>query len=143
MPFTNYLADQLRRHVFGTATFAKPPAIHIALFTTLPNAAGVGGVEVATLDAGEATGYGRVQRNPGDANWTFPASPAGEASNSADIQYAAPLKNWGLIVGMGAYDAAAAGNLLAFNALANTRNVNAGDAAPRFAANTMKAIFKT
>ena len=131
MPMSNYLKDKLRRHVFGTAAYAKPTQFHFALFTVPPTAAG-GGTEVV------APSYARVRRDPGDANWNFPAS-TGEANNIADIQYAAPAESWGVAVAQGMFDES--GNFLGWENLINPKTINAGDTAPKFAATTYKAVF--
>lgn len=131
MPATNFLKDKLRKHVFGTDNYAKPAQLHFGLFTVAPTAAG-GGTEV------DAPSYARVQYDPGDSNWTFPAS-TGEANNTTDIQYAAPDESWGIIVSQAFFDEA--GNMLGFENLPNPKTINAGDTAPKFPASSYKAIF--
>ena len=129
MPHSAYTKNQLRRHICGSATWAKPAALYIALFT----------------DTGEVSAgtYARVQRNPSDANWTFPASPNdGEANNTADVQFAAPGgTSWGVITSIHAFDASTGGNDLG-SGIIPPRTINAGDAAPKFLAGQLKLIFK-
>lgn len=135
MPMTDYLANQLRRHMFGTASFAKLTTVYVALFTASPTAAG-GGTEVV------GGAYGRVAVTVVDASWNFPATPSGEANNLSTITFPAPTANWGDIVSQGLYDAASGGNLLTYGLLATPRTVNSGDPAPSFGATTLKQIFR-
>jgi hypothetical protein len=133
MAASDYLEDKLRRHIFGTATFTKPTALWVALFTTSPDDAG--GVEVA------APSYARIQRNPGDANWTFPDAAGGEANNTAEIIFPVPDESWGQVVAVGIYDASTGGNLLTYGNLANVKTVNEGDSSPKFPAGALRSVF--
>ncbi len=81
-------------------------AVYVALFTTLPDDAGAGGVEVS----GVGTAYTRKQA-------TFNAPGGEQCVNSADIIWDKALLDWGAIAGFGLYDAAAAGNPLYLDAL--------------------------
>jgi hypothetical protein len=71
--------------------------IHVALFTTLPNDAGAGGVEVSG---------GAYARRPA----AFNAPSNEQCVNSADIIWSLASTNWGNVVGFGLYDAATGGN---------------------------------
>lgn len=76
--------------------------------------------------------YARVQRDPLDANWDSPT--AGDFDNAADIQFPAPTANWGLVIGLFIADAATLGNVLYWGVLTTAKNINNGDAAPKFTA---------
>ena len=80
--------------------------VYVALFTTLPNDAGAGGVEVA--------GGSYVRKEA-----AFAVASNGQTSNSADLIWPQDSANWGNVVGFGIYDAAAAGNPLYLDLLSN------------------------
>ena len=128
----DYLEAELLKHLFRTTSFSKPSALHISLFTVAPAEDNTGGTEVS------GGAYARVQLDPSDANWTLAGSVI---SNTGDITYPAPTADWAAgvtkIVAMGIHDAATAGNLLFVEILTTQKNVNNGDAAPKFPAGTL------
>jgi hypothetical protein len=128
---STYLRNLLRDHVFRTATFAKPTALHISLHTGDPGRTG----------ANEVTGgsYARVARAPLDANWTAPAD--GAVENAAAITFPSPTANWGSITHAGVWDAATAGNFLGRADVVPDKTVNASDPAPSFAIGALDFIF--
>ena len=85
---STYLNNQLRDHIFRTATFAKPTTLGIALHTADPTDAGSGA---------EVTGgaYARVARAPLDANWTAASATNGLTDNAAVLTFPSPSANWG------------------------------------------------
>ena len=117
---SDYLENQLRDHIFRTASFTKPTVLAVALFTAAPSDAG-GGTEVS------GGGYARVLRNPLDANWTAASAVDGLTDNAADITFPAATAPWGTITHIGIFDAATAGNLLFWAPLAASKTVNTGD----------------
>jgi hypothetical protein len=131
---SNYLENKLTDHIFRSATFAKPAALWIALFTSAPGEAG-GGTEVA------GGGYARVNLPPLDSNWRPTQGGTGGAStgttgattNAVPITYAAPSANWGTVTHYGIFDAPTGGNLLFTDALSTARPILNGDPAPAFA----------
>lgn len=131
---SDYLETQLRTHLFRTGSFTKPAALHVALFTAAPSDAG-GGTEVS------GGSYARVQRNPGDANWSAPNGTGGVTANVAPIIFPAPSADWGTVTHFAIFDAATAGNMLAHGALTTPRTINNGDAAPEFAAGALQFTF--
>lgn len=136
---SDYLEIEMRKHLFRTGSFTKPPALWIALFTVAPSDAG-GGTEVTKAGA---TGYLRVQRDPLDANWSAPDGTGGVTKNVAAITFPAPTADWGTVVAVGIYDSDDSGsnNLLFWNPLSANKTVNNGDAAPMFAADTLVVTF--
>jgi hypothetical protein len=128
---TDVLEGLIVGHIFRTATWAKPAALTVALYTAMPGETG-GGTEVS------GTGYARVANNPLDANWAAPSAGNGTTSNVATIQYAAPTASWCTIVGMGLF---ADGVLWLYGALTANKTVNNGDAAPSFPAGTLQFVF--
>lgn len=131
---SDYLEGQLRAHIFRTASFTKPSALYIALFTVAPTDAG-GGTEVT------GGSYARVQRDPLDANWTAASATDGLTDNAADITFPTPTANWGMVVAFAIFDAAAAGNMLIWDTLSQAKTINNGDPAPKFLAGALDIIF--
>lgn len=131
---SDYLEVQLRAHIFRTASFTKPSALHVSLHTANP-ADDASGSEVS------GGSYFRVQRNPLDANWSAASAIDGVTKNVAAITFPAPTGNWGVCTHFGIWDAATAGNLLAFGALGTPKTINSGDAAPSFAGDALVIIF--
>lgn len=128
-----YAADALRDLIFRTAAgLAKPANLYVSLHAGNPGATG----------ANEVTGgsYARVQRNPGDANWTDDAA-AGTTKNVADITFPSPSAGWGSITHAGLWDASAAGNFLGRAPLVTPKTVNGGDAAFKFLAGDLTFDF--
>jgi hypothetical protein len=131
---SDYLEGQIRAHIFRTASFTKPAALHIGLFTGAPSDSG-GGTEVA------GGAYARVARAPLDANWTAASSTDGITTNAAAIVFPAPTANWGTVSHFAIFDASSGGNMLFHGELSQTRVINNGDAAPEFAAGALSITF--
>lgn len=126
---SDYLESQFMNHLFRTSTWAKPAALWVSLHTG----------SLADDGSGtEVTGgsYVRIQRNPLDANWSY-SGVGGIITNAAEILFASPTADWGIIIWSGIWDASSAGNLLARAQLGSSKTVNNGDAAPRFPAGTL------
>lgn len=123
---SDYLEGQIRAHLFRTASWTKPTALYVGLFTVTPSDSG-GGTEVT------GGSYARVQRDPLDANWTAASSTDGLTDNAAAITFPAPTANWGTIVAFGIFDASTAGNLLVWGPISPSKTVNSSDPAPEFA----------
>lgn len=98
--FSTWLESQLLGHAFARIAYAMPAGLWVALYTTMPGAAGGGG-ELA------ATGYARVATTFGP-----PAGTPPSAANVASIQWPAAPVDWGTIVACGIFDSPAAGNFL-------------------------------
>ena len=130
---SDYLENKLIDHIFRAATFAKPAGLYIGLLTAAPTDAG-GGTEVA------GGSYARVNLAPGDTNWKatqggtsgVSSGSTGLTANAVPITFPAPTANWGSVTHFGIYDAAAAGNLLIWDALTAARTILSGDPAPAF-----------
>ena len=130
---STYAADALRDLLFRTAAgLSKPAVLYVSLHAGDPGLTGANEVAVGS--------YGRVQRNPGDANWTDEAAP-GTTKNVADITFPAPTANWGSITHAGIWDAATVGNFIARAPLAVAKTVNNGDAAFKLLAGNCTFIF--
>lgn len=131
MSASNYLEEEIGKHLLRTGSWTKPSALYVALFTVMPADDGTGGTEVT------GSGYARIQRDPADANWSAPSDGSGEFKNTSAVQFGSPTADWGTIVGFGLYDAVSSGNYLIGNAFINPVIVNNGDPAPAFAINQL------
>jgi hypothetical protein len=121
----------------STAGIATGPTnLYVGLLTAPPTDSAAGT---------EVTGgnYARVTEPCTLANWAGTQAAAstvastgssGTTSNNTAITFPAPTAAWGVVVGLGLYDAATGGNLLIYSPLAANKTVNSGDPAPSFAA---------
>jgi hypothetical protein len=135
---SDYLEQQLRNHLFRTATFAKPAAIYVGLFTVTPSDVAGSGTEVTGGNYGRAFSGTSA---PLDANWTAVSTTDGVTDNAQDITFPVPSANWGTIVAFGIFDASTAGNMLIWGALTASKTVNNGDPAPKFVAGALDITF--
>lgn len=126
---SDYLKDKIGTHLFYTSSWTKPSTLWVALYTTIPNLAGVGGTEVS------GGSYARVEYAPGDANWDYLSN---YFTNLQAVTFPSPSANWGTIVGYGILDANTAGNLLFVDNLLSELIVNNGDPAPFFGIGRLK-----
>ena len=113
-----------------------PATLYVGLFTVTP-ADAAGGTEVT------GGSYARVAVTSSLANWagtqaaastTASTGTSGTTSNNGTITFPAPSANWGTVVAAGIFDAATAGNLLAWGPVTPNKTVNNGDPAPSYAA---------
>lgn len=128
--FTDSLEDQLLETVLNSQAYSPPANRYIALFTTLPQDDGTGGVEVVTV----GTNYARVLE-AGVPPWK--SDGPGERSNNATLTFPQASAAWGTILGFGLYDASTGGNLLMFGSLATPKSINNGDQ-PSFAVGALQ-----
>lgn len=132
---TNTLEELIGDHLLRTATWTKPSAIYVGLFTVMPAEDGTGGTEVTGGD------YARVQCGPGDAYWTGPSGGSGSYTNAGVIQFAEPSANWGEILGYGLFSAASSGTLYISKSFSASKIVSLGDPAPGFAIGALTVTF--
>lgn len=127
---SDYLENKLVDHILRTASYTKPTALAIALFTAAPNDA-AGGTEVS------GNAYARVSLNPLDANWTatqggttgVSSGTGGQTSNAALLTFPTPTPaGWGTVTHWVMFDAATAGNVILYGTLTASKVINAGDA---------------
>lgn len=130
---SNHLFNKEMKYILKGEAFQVPTTLYVALFTTVPQLTGAGGVEVST----SGTGYQRVPilQNTG---WQGPAGTNQEYSNSSDLSFQVPTGNWGTITGCGIYDSQDGGNLYWVGYLTTSKAVTAGDGAPKILANALK-----
>lgn len=130
----DYLENVLIDHILRTTNYTPPATLYFALFVNATNDAG-GGTEVA------GGNYARVAVTRANASFKgthgsvsgASSGTGGQASNGIEIQFPAPSGNWGTITNMAVFDAASAGNMLFHGQLGQSKTVNSGDAAPKFA----------
>lgn len=118
--FSDYLELELLDHTFGGADYTRPATLYVGLYTAAPTDAG-GGTEVS------GGSYARVAVTNNDTNW--PAAAAGAKANGTAITFPAATGDWGTVVAFGIFDAAEAGNLLAWADLTANKTVETGDTA--------------
>jgi hypothetical protein len=136
--FSDYLENKLIDHILRNTAYTVPTTIYIGLYTAAPTDAG-GGTEVT------GGSYARVQVGPSTTAWnatqggTSGASSGtgGATANAADVVFATPSANWGVVTHFGVFDAVSAGNLLLWAPLTVSKTINNGDAAPKFLAGAL------
>lgn len=127
---SDYLENKIIDWLFRGQAFTPPAGLYVGLFTATPSDAG-GGTEVT------GNAYARVNLAPSLVNWAGTQAAAstvastgtnGTTSNNSTIVFPTPTPSgWGVITSIGIFDAASAGNLLAWGALTASKTVNAGD----------------
>lgn len=115
---STFLANEMLDHILDGASFTQPTAAWLTLYTTMPNAADTGGVEVT------GGSYARVTCH-GAGKWG--AASAGATTNTATETFPVASANWGNVIGMGIRSANAAGNLYFFKTLTASKTVYSGD----------------
>lgn len=110
--FTDYLETAVLNHVFRNTAMTSPTTVYLALFTASPTDAG-GGTEVT------GGGYARQAI-------TFGAPSGGQVSNSAALNFTATGANFGTVLATAIFDAATAGNMLAWDGISSSV-INDGD----------------
>lgn len=125
---SNYLENASLNHNLGTATFTKPTATYLGLFTSDPTDA-ASGTEVS------GNGYARE-----DINFTTATTGSATGPVTADgaIEFTASGGNWGTITHFAIYDALSGGNMLYYGQLSdsNGKTVTDGDSL-RFAVDSI------
>jgi hypothetical protein len=111
----NAVLDRL----FGLAALTPPGTYYVGLMTTAPADDGSGVVEPI------GGSYARVGVTNDLTQW--PAASGGQKSNANDIVFPTASAGWGTVTHFGLFDAAVAGNLVAFGPLDAPRTVLNGD----------------
>lgn len=126
MPFTNYLDQKLVELIFSDTAYTIPATLYVALSTTTPTQAG------ASFTEPSGNAYARVAVTNNSTNFVAAASqPATgyEMENGTVITFPAATGSWGTVTYFGIFDAATAGNLLAYGALTTSQTISSGDTA--------------
>jgi len=113
--FSDYLEDKVLDHVFGGNAYTAPSTLYVGLYTVAPSDTG-GGTEVS------GGAYARQT-----ATFTVSGTDPTTATNSAAIEYPTATADYGTVVACGVFDAASAGNLLAYASLTSNKTVESGD----------------
>ena len=114
MSLSNTFETRVLTWLFTGDAVTRPSAFYIALFTSNP-AEDASGTEVST----SGTAYARQSA-------TFTVS-GNTASNSAAIEFPTATASYGTVTHIGVYDAASAGNLIAYAALTTSKAIDTGD----------------
>lgn len=114
MSFSNTFETRVLTWVFTTDGATRPTAWYVALFTSNPDE-DASGTEVST----SGTAYARQSA-------TFTVS-GNEATNSAAVEFPTATASYGTVTHVGVFDAASAGNLIAYAALTTSKAIDTGD----------------
>ena len=114
MSLSNTFETHTLNYLFTTTSVTRPTAWYIALFTSNPDE-DASGTEVST----SGTAYARQSA-------TFTVS-GNEATNSAAIEFPTATASYGTVTHIGVFDAASAGNLIAYAALTTSKAIDTGD----------------
>ena len=114
MSLSNTFETHTLNYLFTSTSVTRPTAWYVALFTSNP-AEDASGTEVST----SGTAYARQSA-------TFTVS-GNTASNSAAIEFPTATASYGTVTHIGVYDAASAGNLIAYAALTTSKAIDTGD----------------
>jgi hypothetical protein len=105
---TNYTSQGLLNHITGKTAIAAMRPAYVALFSAVGLDDGTGFTEIS------GSAYARVTTAAADwatASGTAPST----VSNANPLVFPTSTGSWGTIVGFGVYDAATAGNLMAWD----------------------------
>ncbi len=119
-----FIARALLDLAFGAVSYSPPAPVFLGLFTTNPNAAGSGGVEVS------GGSYARLSVTNNTTN--FPAATgttAGSKTNGATFNFVQATANWGTVTGVGLFTASSSGTLILSLPLTSSTAVNSGSIA--------------
>ena len=114
MSFTNFLETEILDHVFAGSAYTAPGTHYLALFTAAPGETG-GGTEVST----SGTAYARQ-------SVAF-TTTGNTTSNTAAVEYSTATASFGTVTHVGVFDAATAGNLMAYATLSSSKAIDTGD----------------
>ncbi len=119
MSFSDFMENTILNEVFGGANYAPVGTVYVALYTTAPDDAGVGGTEVS------GGAYARVAVTNNATNW--PAASGGAKSNGVAVTFPQATAAWGTVIAFAIWDAATGGNMLVSAALSASKAVQTGD----------------
>ena len=114
MSFTNFLETEILDHVFAGSAYTAPGTHYLALFTAAPGETG-GGTEVST----SGTAYARQ-------SVAF-TTTGNTTSNTAAVEFPTATASFGTVTHVGVFDAATAGNLMAYATLSSSKAIDTGD----------------
>lgn len=123
---SDYLENELIKHIFRTGSFTKPTVLAVALCTAATTDSQTG----ATItEVPNSNNYSRQTLNPLDANWAATSGTDGATSNLSAITFPTASGSWGTITHIAIVDSAThgAGNVLFHGALTVSKSVTSGD----------------
>lgn len=129
---SDYLEDELVKHIFRTGSFTKPTVLAFCLLTTNADDDDTGIFTASTgVEVTNANAYSRQDRPPLDANWTATAGGDGQTDNAAAITYSQATGSWGSVTGMAITSSAThnVGNMYFHSPLTTSRTIDNGDTA--------------
>lgn len=112
--FSDYLEDAILNWLRGSAMPSAPAAVYVGLYSAAPTDAG-GGTEVTTT----IRAAGRVAA-------TFGAPSGGVIANTGIVDFG-DADGGATVTHFGIFDAASAGNLLAWAALTQSQTISTGN----------------
>lgn len=143
--YTDHAENKLIDYLFRGQTPSLPASWYVGLLKSSPGETG------STTSEVSGGSYARVAVSRALAKWAGTQGPgttvassgiSAETSNNEDIVFPAPTAAWAAgadqVVALGIFDAASGGNMWIYSALNEPKTINAGDAAPRFHAATLK-----
>lgn len=133
---TNYASNKLIDEIWRGQDWSWPAEIYAAWFTASPSNAG-GGTEVSAPSyarAGLTPSLTSMSGTQGAGTTGASSGTSGKSSNNAALNFPAPAEDWGIVVNLGTFDAATAGNLLLQKALSAPKTISGGGSAPSAAA---------
>lgn len=116
--FSDYAENKILDQVFGATAWTAPVTLYLALFTAAPSDSG-GGTEV--------TGGSYARKAVTNNSTNFPNASSGSKALGVDQTFVTPTADWGTVTHVGIFDASSSGNLVAWGALAVSKNVQNGD----------------
>ena len=114
MSLSNIFETNVLTWLFTGDAVTRPSAFYVALFTSNPDE-DASGTEVST----SGTAYARQ-------SVSFSVS-GNTATNSAAIEFPTATASYGTVSHIGVFDAASAGNLIAYAALTTSKAIDTGD----------------
>jgi hypothetical protein len=119
----NFLENAILDHVLRGVAFPTIPAIYVALYTTMPDEANAGGVEVS------GGAYARQQITRATGSWKDPSTATqGLTENLAAVTFPTATANWGTVLGAALVSTASgAHDPYYFGTLAANKIINTGD----------------
>ena len=122
MPKSNYLANKFLDLMFGAQSYAGAGGtLYFGLFTSTPSSPTASGTEltIGSNSYARATLTNNLTNLPG-------ASGGVKANGGSAVTWPTATGSWGVVQGVGVYDAASGGNLL-FYASISSKTVDSGD----------------
>lgn len=136
---TDYAENKVVDALLRGQALGAPATWHVGLLVAAPSdsAAGtevVGGNYARVAVPASLSAWSSTQ---GAGTTVASTGSDGAVENNAVITFPAPTANWGVVTHFAVYDAATGGNMWIQAALATSKTINNGDAAPSFAASQL------